>query len=106
MSTTPRTPEPPAAAPDPPSPPEVVLRCAGRPVARYVLRPAPAPRLAPRPYLHPVSTLAGTPVTELMPEDHVHHLGAGVAVPDVAGRNFWGGRTFVAGRGPTELDDH
>ncbi|MGP4010404.1 PmoA family protein [Streptomyces sp. 4N124] len=83
-----------------------VLSVAGRPVARYVTRPELAPRLSPRPYLHPVTTLAGTAVTELSPADHTHHLGVGVAVPDVEGHNFWGGRTYVRDRGPTELDNH
>ncbi|MFD7939935.1 PmoA family protein [Streptomyces sp. NPDC059755] len=91
-----------ANAPDAP----VVLRVAGRPVARYVTRPELPARLSPRPYLHPVTTLAGTEVTELSPADHTHHLGVGVAVPDVEGHNFWGGRTYVRDRGPTELDDH
>ncbi|MFD9392838.1 PmoA family protein [Streptomyces sp. NPDC060000] len=84
----------------------VVLRVAGRPVARYVTRPELPVRLSPRPYLHPVTTLAGTAVTELSPADHTHHLGVGVAVPDVEGHNFWGGRTYVRDRGPTELDNH
>nr|BFD85535.1 PmoA family protein [Streptomyces sp. Xyl84] len=83
-----------------------VLRVAGRPVARCVTRPELPDRLAPRPYLHPVTTLAGTAVTELSPADHLHHLGVGVAVPDVEGHNFWGGRTFVRDRGPVELDNH
>ncbi|WP_282702150.1 PmoA family protein [Streptomyces sp. CC219B] len=83
-----------------------VLKVAGRPVARYVTRPALPDRLSPRPYLHPVTTLAGTAVTELSPADHAHHLGVGVAVPDVEGHNFWGGRTFVRDRGPTELANH
>ncbi|MET9378107.1 PmoA family protein [Streptomyces sp. NPDC002992] len=84
----------------------MVLRIAGHTVARYVLRPELAPDHSPRPYLHPVSTLSGVPVTEQLPEDHPHHLGAGVAVPDVAGFNFWGGRTFVRDQGPTALDNH
>ncbi|CAM5499080.1 DUF6807 domain-containing protein [Streptomyces griseomycini] len=83
-----------------------VLSVAGRPVGRYVIRPELPARLSPRPYLHPVTTLAGTAVTELSPADHAHHLGVGVAVPDVEGHNFWGGRTFVRDRGPTELDNH
>ncbi|MFB7331559.1 PmoA family protein [Streptomyces adustus] len=83
-----------------------VLRVAGRPVGRYVTRPELPARLSPRPYLHPVTTLAGTAVTELGPADHLHHLGVGVAVPDVEGHNFWGGRTYVRDRGPTELDNH
>ncbi|WP_030858594.1 PmoA family protein [Streptomyces sp. NRRL S-37] len=84
----------------------VVLRVAGRPVGRYVTRPELPARLSPRPYLHPVTTLAGTAVTELSPADHTHHLGVGVAVPDVEGFNFWGGRTYVRDQGPTELDNH
>lgn len=84
----------------------LVLRIAGRPVGRYVTRPELPPKLSPRPYLHPVTTLAGTAVTELSPVDHVHHLGVGVAVPDVEGNNFWGGRTYVRDQGPTELDNH
>ncbi|MGW3987736.1 DUF6807 domain-containing protein [Streptomyces sp. NPDC004830] len=83
-----------------------ILRVAGRPVARYVTRPELPVRLSPRPYLHPVTTLAGTTVTESGPADHAHHLGVGVAVPDVEGFNFWGGRTYVRDRGPTELDNH
>ncbi|MEU0391751.1 PmoA family protein [Streptomyces sp. NPDC006208] len=84
----------------------LVLRCAGRIVGRYTIRPALERRSSPRPYFHPVRTTGGVPVTELMPDDHAHHLGAGVAVPDVAGLNFWGGRTFVRDQGPTELDNH
>ncbi|MFI8234364.1 PmoA family protein [Streptomyces sp. NPDC085900] len=83
-----------------------VLRVSGRPVGRYVTRPELPARLSPRPYLHPVTTLAGTAVTELSPADHTHHLGVGVAVPDVEGHNFWGGRTYVRDQGPTELDNH
>ncbi|MER7399768.1 PmoA family protein [Streptomyces sp. NPDC000151] len=86
--------------------PALALCCTGRPVARYAYRPGLPARLAPRPYLHPVTTLRGTPVTALMPADHPHHLGVGVAVPDVAGHNFWGGRTYVRDRGPTALDNH
>ncbi|MEV0096264.1 PmoA family protein [Streptomyces sp. NPDC050738] len=84
----------------------LLLRCAGRPVGRYLFRPELEARLSPRPYLHPLTTLGGVRVTEEMPGDHLHHLGAGVAVPDVAGRNFWGGRTYVRGQGSTELDNH
>ena len=57
------------------------------------------PTSSPRPYLHPVRTLAGTVVTDHIPEDHVWHLGAGVALQDVDGINFWGGRTFTRDAG-------
>ncbi|MDX3068218.1 PmoA family protein [Streptomyces scabiei] len=84
----------------------LVLRVAGRPVGRYLTRPELPERHSPRPYLHPVTTLSGTAVTELSPADHLHHLGVGVAVPDVEGHNFWGGRTYVRDQGPTELANH
>ncbi|EPH42011.1 PmoA family protein [Streptomyces aurantiacus] len=87
-------------------PRSLVLRCSGRPVVRYVVRPEVDRRHAPRPYLHPVSTLSGRTVTDLSPDDHPHHLGASVAVPDVAGSNFWGGRTFVRDQGPVDLENH
>ncbi|MFD3683712.1 PmoA family protein [Nocardiopsis sp. NPDC058631] len=64
------------------------------------------PRLSPRPYLHPVRTRGGTEVTEHLPADHLHHLGVGVAVPDVSGVSFWGGRTFVRDQGSVLLDNH
>jgi hypothetical protein len=82
------------------------LRCAGRTVARYAVRPDLDRRLSPRPYLHPVTTLGGLVVTEELPADHRHHLGACVAVPDVDGSSFWGGRTYVRDRGPVLLDNH
>ncbi|WP_407710014.1 DUF6807 family protein [Arthrobacter nitrophenolicus] len=50
---------------------------------------------SPRPYLHPVRTLGGTAVTDHQPQDHVWHLGVGVALQDVDGVNFWGGRTYT-----------
>lgn len=75
-------------------------------VARYVLAPDLDPRHGPRPYLHPVRTLAGTVVTDALPADHVWHLGASLAVPDVAGTNLWGGRSYVRGHGYTWRADH
>jgi predicted dehydrogenase len=63
-------------------------------------------RYSPRPFLHPVCTLEGTVVTEFQPEDHRWHLGVGIAVPDVGGVNFWGGPTYVRGRGYVSSDDH
>ncbi|WP_432514439.1 DUF6807 family protein [Kineococcus sp. SYSU DK001] len=61
---------------------------------------------SPRPYLHPVRTLAGVPVTVAGPVVHRHQYGVSLALPDVDGTNHWGGRTHVPGRGPTLLLDH
>ncbi|MFE4837459.1 DUF6807 family protein [Arthrobacter sp. NPDC056691] len=55
--------------------------------------------LSPRPYLHPVATLGGTVVTDHLPADHPWHLGAGFALQDVNGTNFWGGRTYTRDAG-------
>ncbi|GII04396.1 DUF6807 domain-containing protein [Planobispora takensis] len=82
------------------------LLVAGTPVASYVWESDLPATDSPRPYLHPVRTLAGTPVTEFRPDDHVHHLGVSLAVADVGAVNFWGGRTFVRDRGASWLDDH
>jgi hypothetical protein len=61
---------------------------------------------APRPYLHPVRSLAGATVTEAGPADHPHHLGLSIAFSDVNGTNYWGGSTFTAARGPALLANH
>ncbi|WP_157441617.1 DUF6807 domain-containing protein [Actinoplanes awajinensis] len=82
-----------------------VLRLGDRAVADYTWRPDLPVALSPRPYLHPVRTLAGVTVTELMPDSHRHHLGVSVAVAEVDGANFWGGRTFIPGHGPAWLDN-
>ena len=78
------------------------LEVDGQPVATYVAQPV----RGPRPYLHPVRTLAGTVVTDVFPEDHTHHLGVSVAMQDVNRVNLWGGRTYVKDQGYQWLDDH
>jgi hypothetical protein len=84
----------------------VTLSLGGTTVAWYDDGGALEPSLAPRPHLHPVCTLAGTPVTDACPADHRWHLGVSVAVQDVDRTNFWGGRTYVRDHGYQRLDDH
>jgi predicted dehydrogenase len=72
---------------------------AGHDVASYQDGSHIRPSSSPRPYLHPVRTLAGTVVTDHQPADHVWHLGVGVALQDVSGINFWGGRTYTRDAG-------
>ncbi|MEU4245590.1 PmoA family protein [Actinoplanes sp. NPDC026619] len=83
-----------------------VLRLGDRTVAEYAWRPDLPGTMSPRPYLHPVRTMAGTVVTALRPTSHLHHLGASIAVADIDGHNFWGSRTFVEGHGPAWLHNH
>ncbi|MFC7534052.1 PmoA family protein [Actinoplanes sp. GCM10030250] len=82
-----------------------VLRIYDEAVLEYTWRPDLPVALSPRPYLHPVRTMNGVAVTELMPASHRHHLGVSVAVAEVDGANFWGGRTFLPGHGPAWLDN-
>ncbi|BCL18047.1 DUF6807 domain-containing protein [Micromonospora sagamiensis] len=98
--------EPAHAGVDPGSPDDPRLRVGEREVARYVLAPDLDARHGPRPYLHPVRTLAGTAVTDALPADHVWHLGASLTVQDVNGTNLWGGRTYVRDAGYTWRHDH
>ncbi|MEV5896634.1 DUF6807 family protein [Nonomuraea fuscirosea] len=84
----------------------VELLVSGREVAAYDWRPDLPATDSPRPFLHGVRTLGGVEVSEVRPEDHVHHLGVGVAISDLGGANFWGGRTYVKDRGPAWLTDH
>lgn len=61
---------------------------------------------SPRPFAHPVTTLAGVAVTEIAPADHLHHVGVSLAPADVDGTSYWGGRTYVRDVGSTMLDNH
>jgi hypothetical protein len=88
------------------APAEQAIQIAGREVARYQWKPDLPATVSPRPHLHPVRTLGGVEVSEVSPVDHTHHLAVGVAIADVAGTNFWGGRTYVPGQGPTWREDH
>ncbi|NUP58827.1 MAG: Gfo/Idh/MocA family oxidoreductase [Pseudarthrobacter sp.] len=88
-------------------PPARTLTLDGRPVAEYQDGSHIRAVSSPRPYLHPVRTLGGTVVTDHQPLDHVWHLGVGIALQDVDGVNFWGGRTYTRDAGQyTWRPDH
>lgn len=89
-----------------PTAPSATLRLGDTTVAGYDDGGTLEPTLAPRPFLHPVRTLAGTAVTDARPEDHRWHLGVCVALQDVDKTNFWGGRTYVRDHGYQWLGDH
>ncbi|GAA1175258.1 DUF6807 family protein [Nesterenkonia xinjiangensis] len=66
-----------------------------------------SPTDSPRPFLDQVRTRAGVVVTDQQPLDHTWHLGVNVALQDVDGTNFWGGRTYVRSAGRyIWRDDH
>lgn len=87
------------------SPGRPVLRIGDHVVARYEEGTSIDSVLSPRPFLHPVETLGGVRVTDSHPTDHLHHFGIGVALPDVNGTSYWGGRTYVQDIGSIMLEN-
>ncbi|MEU4387737.1 DUF6807 family protein [Promicromonospora sp. NPDC023805] len=77
-----------------------------QPLTRYADGEAMPGVHSPRPYLHPLHSLEGVAMTQTAPTDHRHHYGVSMAVADVNGTTYWGGRTFVRGQGPTLLSNH
>ncbi|MGH8963788.1 MAG: DUF6807 family protein, partial [Actinomycetes bacterium] len=73
---------------------------------QYVYRPPEPPVESPRPYFHPVRTLAGDEVSIYRPHDHVWHKGIAWSLPHVGPQNFWGGPTFVRDKGYVQLDNN
>ena len=71
----------------------------------YVFAPELPRFLCPRPYFHPVRTLAGQVVTDHQPEDHPWHLGLSYAWPVVNDWTFWGGPSYVHGQDYVDLDN-
>ena len=88
-----------AAAPDTAGELSVVLGEQRRPVADLRTGADISPTDSPRPFLDQVRTLGGVVVTDQQPLDHTWHLGVGVALQDVNGTNFWGGRTYTRAAG-------
>ncbi|MFE3459594.1 PmoA family protein [Nocardiopsis aegyptia] len=83
----------------------LIVTACGTEIARYVLRPdAPAVE-APKPFLHPLRTLSGAPLTAARPWDHRWHKGLQMTWSHVSGQNFWGGPTYVHGRDYVWLDN-
>ena len=66
---------------------------------RYVYESGVDPAESPKPYFHPLRTLAGEEVTLFRPHDHPWHTGLAMTSANLSGENFWGGPTFVRDRG-------
>lgn len=83
-----------------------VRRAGGGLLLRYVYRPDTDGDEAPRPYAHPVCTLAGEVLTNFRPNDHRWHHGLSFTINCLSGRNFWGGPTYRDGEGYRWSEDH
>ena len=70
----------------------------------YVYRPEAAWE-APKPYIHPLRTLAGDVVTDYRPNDHRWHKGLSLTASHLSGANLWGGNSYVHGEGYLELPE-
>ncbi|MFM9614195.1 DUF6807 domain-containing protein [Streptomyces niveiscabiei] len=70
----------------------------------YVYR-AEADWEAPKPYIHPLRTLAGDVVTDYRPNDHRWHKGLSLTASHLSGANLWGGNSYVHGEGYLALPE-
>jgi hypothetical protein len=72
----------------------------------YVYAPDTETVESPKPYLHPIYTLDGQLLSLFRPHDHVWHKGIAWSLADVGDDNFWGGPTYVRGRGYVQLENN
>lgn len=85
----------------------VVVVCdGGVELFRYCFMPSTTQLESPKPYLHPVRTRAGRPVSLFRPWDHVWHTGLAWALPVVGDHNFWGGPSYVRHQGYVQLPNN
>lgn len=77
----------------------------GTEILRYVYRPDPDPFESRKPYAHPLRTVAGRTVTGYRPNDHRWHKGVQMTASHLSGQNFWGGNSYVHGRGYLPLSE-
>jgi hypothetical protein len=70
---------------------------------RYTYVPDSPQLESPKPYLHPIRTRSGHPMSLFRPHDHVWHKGIAWSLPVVGDENFWGGPTYVRDQGYVQL---
>ncbi|MGC4071543.1 MAG: PmoA family protein [Nibricoccus sp.] len=73
---------------------------------RYVYRPQTPNTESPRPYAHPVCSLAGEVLTNFRPNDHPWHHGLSFTINRLDAANYWGGPSYRAGDGYRWRSDH
>ncbi|MFC4586836.1 DUF6807 domain-containing protein [Sphaerisporangium corydalis] len=74
---------------------ELVARDGATELMRYVYRPESSVYEGPKPYAHPLRTLAGDVVSAYRPNDHRWHKGLQMTASHLSGQNFWGGASYV-----------
>ena len=72
---------------------------------RYIYESGVDVAESPKPYFHPLRTLGGEEVTLFRPHDHPWHTGLAMTSAHLSGENFWGGPTYVRGKGYQWLEN-
>ncbi|WP_214108447.1 PmoA family protein [Acrocarpospora catenulata] len=78
---------------------ELIFEERGVEILRYAYQPDMPVFESPKPYFHPIRTLAGDVVSAYRPHDHRWHKGLAMTVSDLSGENFWGGGSYVRAEG-------
>ncbi|RKN02797.1 PmoA family protein, partial [Streptomyces radicis] len=73
----------------------VTVAAGGVELLSYVYRPDRDPFESRKPYVHPLRTLAGNPVSGYRPNDHRWHKGLQMTASHLSGQNFWGGNSYL-----------
>ena len=73
---------------------------------RYIYDPDMPQSESPKPFFHPVNTLAGDLITNYRPHDHVWHKGIQMTIAHLDGQNFWGGGSYRHGEGYVDLPNN
>jgi hypothetical protein len=71
-----------------------IHRAGGGLLLRYVYRPDTPAEESPRPYAHPVNSLAGETLTNFRPNDHRWHHALSFTISCLSEHNFWGGPSY------------
>jgi hypothetical protein len=83
-----------------------IATAAGQRLWRYVYVPDTPISESPRPYAHPMCSLAGDVVTNFRPNDHPWHHALSLTLTSVDGVNFWGGPSHRSEDGYQWRNDH
>ncbi len=83
----------------------IELRYQDQPLFTYVYVPGTPASESPRPYFHPLRTLAGNKVSLFRPHDHPWHTGLSMTMAYLSGENFWGGPSYTREAGYQQLDN-
>ncbi len=83
------------------------LRYQGQTLFQYIYNSQNPAIESPRPYFHPLKTLAGNEISLFRPYDHLWHVGLSMSLANLSDENFWGGPTYTrAAAGYVQLDNN